>query len=250
MTQYVGNGAELEIKLTDHKGKSHGTFKDKLIANRLSASIQVPSDAKDALFADVKLPKHGLSQKSPALLLLPAVEIKNVKWDKEEARRGDILKLSADVEGVPDGMEAEITIWEHDADGAHDLVTKLPVLVDGGQVETEWEFEYLEDTDDIPTEEEAERGYAWPEYFFNVTIGGVTERSNILPFQDWVNIRLLDMDGQPIPNQEYLLILADGSERRGHLDDMGEARLDDLPPGGCRIVLPGHENAIRPLDSD
>ena len=107
-----------------------------------------------------------LTKKSNCMYVYPAVEIKNLKWDKNEARRGDILKLTADVTNVYEGAEAEIQIWEHDSDGAHDLITKFPVIVKNKKIEADWEYEYHEDTDDIPTEEETEKGYNPPEYFF------------------------------------------------------------------------------------
>jgi hypothetical protein len=50
---------------------------------------------------------------------------KILKWDKKEARRGDILKLTADVINLYEGSEVEIRIWEHDSDGAHDLIGDL-----------------------------------------------------------------------------------------------------------------------------
>jgi hypothetical protein len=43
------------------------------------------------------------------------IEITNADWDKQEARRGDVLKLNANVKGVRDGAESQIEIWEHDA---------------------------------------------------------------------------------------------------------------------------------------
>ncbi|RMH49182.1 MAG: hypothetical protein D6685_19525 [Bacteroidetes bacterium] len=240
-TRYVGNGAPVEIKLTDQSGKTHGTFKDKLFANRLAAQILVPSRAEAALFAEVKLPRHGLTMQSGALLLMPPIIIENARWSAREARRGDLLTLEADVKGPPDGTEAEITIYEHDADGAHDLVTKLPLLVQKGKVRTEWTFEYVEDTDDIPTDDELEQGYTAPEYFFRVSIHGVTADSEKLTFQDRLEVRLVDEQGVPIAEHEYVLHLADGSTREGRLDTEGRLQADDLPPGPLWVEYPESE---------
>ncbi|MDX1739981.1 MAG: hypothetical protein R3178_01760 [Rhodothermales bacterium] len=224
--------------MSDHSGRKHGTEKGALSGNRLSMEIMVPDAARDALYAEFKLPKHGLKQRSPPLLLTPPIQITNVKWDKQEARRGDTLQLTADVDEVADGTDAEVTIFEHDADGAHDLVTKFDTKVDGGKVELAWGFEYHEDTDDIPTEEEAEQGYQSPEYFFRVDIFGVTADSELLTFVDWMEIELLTRDGRPIGNEDYVIRLPDGSERRGRLDEMGRATETDVPPGGARVEFP------------
>jgi len=232
-TRFVGNGATLQIKLTDHQGKTHGTFKNEIHNNHLSAKVQIPPKARDALYAEVKFPKHGLKQKSPALLLTPPVEVNNAQWSKDEARRGDILTLSADVKGVPDGTEAQVEIFEHDADGAHDPITRFSTLVEKKRVEAEWEYEYHEDTDDIPTEAEVEKGYQSPEYFFRVEVEGVAEDSKLLTFKDWIEITLRTYTG----SEQYVLHLPDGSTRKGTFDKEGTALEEDVPPGPCMIEV-------------
>jgi len=241
-TRYVGNGATLQIKLTDHQGTTHGTFKNQIHNNHLSAEVQVPPKAKDALYAEVKLPKHGLKQKSPALLLTAPVKIKNAEWSKDEARRGDVLTLLADVKGVPNGTEAAIKIFEHDEESAHDLITELSTLVEKEQVEVEWEYEYHEDTDSIPTEEEAEKGYKPPEYFFQVEVEGVEAESGLLTFKDWIELKLTTPSGTPIANEPYRVTLANGSELKGRLDSNGYARIEDIAPGSVDVSYPQRGN--------
>ena len=240
-TTYVGNNAEMEIELSDEGGAKHGTFKDKIHGNAFGAGIVVPEEAREALYATVKLPRHGLEMKSGPLKIIPPIEITNPAWSAPEARRGDILTLTADIKGAPDGTEAEIIIFEHDADDAHDLITQFPVLVESNKVEAEWEYEYHEDTDDIPTEEESEKGYQWPEYFFRVRIGGVFSDSELLKFKDWIEIELVDESGNPIPDKEYILHLPDGQERKGRLDEQGYVRVEEVPPGPCKIDFSGLE---------
>ncbi|UCF64277.1 MAG: hypothetical protein JSW33_00175 [bacterium] len=237
-TRYVGSNSDLEIELSDHSGKKHGTIKSKISGNYYSSQIEVPIKAEKILYANVKLPKHDLEMKSNPLLVLPPIEITNLKWDKKEARRGDIVKLTADIKEVATGTEAEIEIYEHDADGAHDLITKFPVTVKNNKIELDWEYEYHEDTDDIPTEEESEKGYNPPEYFFRVSVGGALADSDLLGFKDWIEIDLKNQLGQPIPNEKYELTLPDGSKREGTLDDLGTAIEKDVPPGKCTIHFP------------
>jgi hypothetical protein len=237
-TRYVGNGSTLQIKLTDHQGTTHGTFENEIHNNHLSAEVQVPPKAKDALYAEVKLPDHGLKQKSPALLLTAPVKIKNAEWSKDEARRGDVLTLSADVKGVPDGTEATVEIFEHDEESAHDLITQLSTPVEDQQVEMEWEYEYHEDTDSIPTDEEAEKGYKPPEYFFQVEVEGVEAESELLTFKDWIEVSLVDEEGQPVPGESYVLHMPDGSKREGELDSDSRVTEKDVPPGRCIARFP------------
>lgn len=237
-TRYVGNGARLKIRLTDHRGTTHGTYKAQIHNDHLSTDIQVPPKAEKALYAEVNFSKHGLKQKSPALVLTAPVTVENAAWSKSEARRGDVLTLSADVEGVPDGTEATIEILEHDEDGAHDPVTELSALVEKKKVEAEWKYEYHEDTDDLPTEEEAEKGYQPPEYFFRVEVEGITAESGLLTFKDWVEIEFRDESGERVPEKKYVIHLADGSKREGTLDAEGYAKEENVPPGPIKVSFP------------
>jgi hypothetical protein len=237
-THYVGNNSDIEIEFSDHSGKKFGTSKSKISGNHLLLQILVPADAGQIFYAEVKLPKHGLNKKSNPLLILPKIEISNLKWDKKEARRGDILKLTADVKGAQEGSEAEIEIWEHDEDKAHDLITKIPVTVKSDKVETNWEYEYYEDTDDIPSKEETEKGYNPPEYFFRVIINGTSADSGLLEFKDWIDIELKNQLEKPIPDEKYELTLPDGTQRKGTLDKEGKAVEKDVPPGKCVVTFP------------
>jgi len=217
-------------------------LKSKIAGNHLRKSITVPEKAKEALYAEVKLPKHKLKADSPALQLLPSVEIMNLQWSQQEARRGDILTLSAEIAGAPDGAESEIQIWEHDEDGAHDLITKFPATVTKEKIEAEWEFEYYEDTDDIPRDEEAEQGYQAPEYFFRVNYYGASQDSDLLKFKDFIEIELKDHDGIPIGGEHFTIKLPDGTEKEGDLDDDGYAKIEDVPPGKYNIIFDEHQD--------
>lgn len=172
------------------------------------------------------------------------IKISNAKWDKQEARRGDTLKLTADVKGIPDGTEVQIEILEYDADGAHDLIKKFPAKVQSKKIEAEWAFEYHEDTDDIPTHEESEKGYNAPEYFFRVTANGENAESGLLKFKDWIEIKLLDEYGEPVAGAEYAVLFADGTEIQGKLDKNGRSIIQNVPPGPYRLQFPEHEDSI------
>ena len=105
-------------------------------------------------------------------------------------------------------------------------------------MEVEWAYEYHEDTDDIPTEEEVEKGYQSPEYFFHVEVEGVRAESGLLAFKDWVEIELRDPAGNPIADERYRVTLPDGSELEGRLGKEGSATLDDVPPGPVEVSFP------------
>lgn len=54
----------------------------------------------------------------------------------------------------------------------------------------------------------------------------------------WVEIKLIDDKGKPVPNEKYLLVLPDGSNVEGTLDAQGWARQDEIDPGTCRVCFP------------
>ncbi|MEM8559066.1 MAG: hypothetical protein AAGG50_14695 [Bacteroidota bacterium] len=230
-TRFVGNGAPLVTRLFDASGKTFGPYQDRLLNNRLSTVVTVPDGARDTLMAEVRLPDHGLQQDSEALLLFPPVEVRNAQWSQPEARRGDVLTLTTEVTGAPDGTRAEIAILEHDSDGAHDPITRFPAFVKQGRVEAEWAFEYHPDTDDVPTAGELETPYSHPEYFFRVEVLGIEAESPLLQFKDWVEVVLVDQRGQPVPDARYDVEFADGSTSSGTLDAEGRAVVRDVPPG-------------------
>jgi hypothetical protein len=238
-THFVGDGSEIRITIRNDSGSRLDRVEDKVYGNRFKGKWSISDKAKDAIYFEAELRKHGLKKESEKMRIIPPIEITNARWSQQEARRGDILTLTADVKEVPDGTEALIEIYEHDADGAHDLITKFPVIVESNKIETEWEYEYYEDTDDIPTAEESEKGYNPPEYFFRVKIGKVFADSGLLEFKDWIEIELRNAAGEPIPNVDFVVYLANGEEKTGKLDGNGYVKLEDVPPGKYKVDFPG-----------
>lgn len=67
--------------------------------------------------------------------------------------------------------------------------------------------------------------------------GAQTPRTRTEP-KTWIEIELLDMADQPVPNIRYVIELADGSARTGTLDQRGRARVDGIDPGQCNVRFP------------
>lgn len=237
-TKYVGNNNDIKIEIKDKSGKSGGTIKGKITGNRFWKEIEIPDNLKDEVTAMVKLSKLGLEKKSDSLTLLPPAKISNVKWDKNEAARGDKLNLTADIKGAYDGAEATIEIYEHDDNDAHELVTSFPALVKNQKIKTEWEFQYTDDTDKIPTDDEAENGYKNPEYFFRVILGEVSEDSGLMKFKDFIEINIANEYGKILSGLRYSLTLPNGEKKEGKVNDDGIISENNLPPGKCKIEFP------------
>jgi hypothetical protein len=248
-TAFVGEGADIQITGKSEKGKKLGKIRDIIKNNVYTGDFDIPDDCElgDEIYFEVKLSKNGIDGRSNSIPVHPAPVVKNIKWSADEARRGNQVTMSADVEKVHDGTEVIVTVYEHDRDGAHDRITELPAIVNGKKTEVTWEFEYLDATVAIPTEGELQQydkknHYAQPEYFFTLNIGGEEygrkQESGFLRFIDRLRFRPLGESGEPFPGAEYIIYLADGTEKKGKLDDNGEAVEEDLPPGQVTIVLP------------
>lgn len=53
----------------------------------------------------------------------------------------------------------------------------------------------------------------------------------------WVEMEVVDMEGNPVPNQRYLCALPNGQVQEGVLDSRGMVRFDGIDPGNCVFVL-------------
>ena len=178
--------------------------------------------------------------------------ISNAKWSQEEARTGDIVKLSADAIGYDDGEKAKITIYEMDHDGNDDFIEELEAEVKGEKIKAQWEYYYTPDDDDTDSNsdnstgkngeqndsDKGKTGYTLPEYYFEVEVLGQKTRSTILQYQAWIEISIINEYDEPLANERYIVHFPDGHQRTGLLDDNGKAREDNIPPGKFRIELP------------
>jgi len=256
-TMFVGEGGKINITGKSEKGKNLGKIKDKIYGNGYSGKLKIPDKIKpgDTAYFTVKLPQLGLKAESNRIRLVPKIEVSNMKWDKKEARRGDTLKLAADVEGVRDESEVKVLIYERSPEGNDDKIAEIPTRVKNKKVEVLWEYEYHGSTRNIPAEEELqkyseEKHYNHPEYFFALKIDneeyGKDQKSGLLEFKDWFEISLVDEKGNPRADEKYVLHLPDGSNREATLDSKGYAREENIPPGAIDIEFPNIDDIVSP----
>jgi hypothetical protein len=247
LTAFVGEGATIKIEGKSENGKKLGKIKDVIKRNKYVGEFEIPEDTEldDMIYFEVELPKNNLEGESNRIPVFPPVQVFNLKWSAKEARRGDILTLSADVNGLRDHTEVTVIIYEYDRDSAHDKIIELPATVMNKRIELQWEYEYHEDTDEIPTQEELDKygkKYNPPEYFFTVKVEeteyGVDQESGLLEFKDWVEIVVTDSSDEPLADERYILHLPDGSDIEGSLDAAGCTRVEGIPPGDCRFEFP------------
>lgn len=59
----------------------------------------------------------------------------------------------------------------------------------------------------------------------------------------WIEIELVGEDGKPIPDEEYKVVLPDGSVKEGQLDQNGWARVESKPAGEGEVSFPKLDEA-------
>jgi hypothetical protein len=247
LTAFVGQGAPIKITGKSDNGKKIGKIEGEMRGNRFIGAIPIPDDIEDGdyVYFEVELSKNSLKGESDRIPARPAVVVSELNWGASVAARGDIVTLSGKVSSVPSGWEITLVVYEYDDDGCHDPVVELPAQVRDGKFELKWEYQYYEDTDEIPTQGELDTydaKYAHPEYFFTVRVDGTEygaeQASGLLRFKDFLKLQVLDERGEPMANEKYVLRLADGTERKGNLNSDGFLEEEDLPPGEVIIEWP------------
>jgi hypothetical protein len=248
-TILVGTGAKVKVTCRTQQGKKLGTVEGTICLNRFRGKIVIPEKVKpgDYVYLEAKLPKHGLSEESNHIPVRAPIEVSSMQWSKTEVRRDEEVTLSCNfTNGVEEGDDVTVVIYEYDNDDRHDEVVKIPTVIKNNKVELTWNFLFQDDTDDIPTEGELQKygkSYNSPEYFFVVMVDripvGKNQESGILNFLDFIEFIVADSSGTPITDKPFTITFADGSKRDGTLDSKGCARFDDIPAGPYIIDVEG-----------
>ena len=55
----------------------------------------------------------------------------------------------------------------------------------------------------------------------------------------WIEFRLVDKAGDPIPGEQYVVRMPDQSLQQGRLDREGKVRFEGILPGQAKISFPG-----------
>jgi uncharacterized Zn-binding protein involved in type VI secretion len=197
------------------------------------------------LTGDATIRRGGLPNEGDYTVRLFSVF--NAQWSEESARVGDVVKLSAETKGYEDGTPARFQIYERDIEGPDKEVARIKTQVQADKLECEWEYQYIEDSDDYPKEGGFE-SYSSPEYYFEAAVGDQKARSGLLEFEDCVEIELKDENDNPVANEDYILYLANGEVRRGKVDSNGYKKEENVPPGEWDVEFPNLCNASEKVD--
>jgi hypothetical protein len=247
-TSLVGNGATIKITCKNDNGKKLAKAEGVVFNNKFEGPILIPDNVKtdDMVFFEAELPKHSLKGESNSIPVRPAIKVTKMQWDRKEVKRKDVVTMTCEFQsGVEDGDDAVIFIYEHNPNSCDIKTTSIPTTIKNNKVELQWEFNYQDDTQQIPTDDDMkprEKKYSNPQFYFVVVVDGVkigeNKESGLMKFLDIFDIEFKNIRGEPLSDREYILHFADGSQRKGNLDKEGRSSETDLPPGKIQIELP------------
>jgi hypothetical protein len=129
---------------------------------------------------------------------------RNPRWSAARCRFDEVVELLWDLPGVADGAPVELEVFEHDADGEHDLVARAVVAVRDGQARLRWHVPRVDDADDVPTPVDEAADFALPEFFFVARHGDVEARcEELLIFATDLELPLEGGGGRRLANTAY-----------------------------------------------
>ena len=185
-----------------------------------------------------RLRNTGLSSTGSHEIALHSIV--SAKWSASSAQDGETVKMKVETAGFDDGTTVEIEIKQRDFNRADRTIeTRRNLTISGNKVEEEWVYEYPE-RDREATQTQRRTRYSSPVYYFVAKIEGYSARSDILNYKDWIEIELLDSEGNPVANADYEIHFSNGEIRRGQLDSNGRAREERVPTATHEIRFPNN----------
>ena len=247
-TSFVGNGAKIKITCRTEAGKKLDKVEGTVFNNRYTGTVLIPDNCKpnDMIYFEAELPKHGLKQQSNSIPVRPVIKVSKMQWDRQEVNRKDAVTLTCQFQsGVQDDDEATVLIYEHNPNSSDIKVVSIPTVIKDNKIEMLWEFDYQDDTIQIPTKGDLKpykKNYANPQFFFLVVVDGVKigekRESGLMKFKDWVSYPVFDEGDNILSNEQFTIQFADGTSQKGTTDTNGVLKMAKVPPGKVTITFP------------
>ncbi len=220
----VEEGHQLNVQFTDRGGNP-------IVGPRYRVSSPDGTVTEGPLAGEVR--RGGVSEGDHEIEL---TAITDAQWSKKSAVVGDTVKLAIETAGIESGEAVTFRIMMKDAGFADRQLTELEGEVSGDKAEVEWEFDVGEGYTRTQRER-MQRRYTSPSFYFVAEVSGLSQRSGILSYKDWIELRIKDDEGNPLANKQYTLYLSNGEVRSGFLDSNGYAREENLPPGPVEVSI-------------
>ncbi len=90
---------------------------------------------------------------------------------------------------------------------------------------------------EAPSPVEVETAFALTQQIMQtMSIGTATQKTKVK--KEWIEIILVDLDGNPMPGVKYRITPPNGASVEGNLNQYGQAGLYQIDPGNCKITFP------------
>nr|MBN2276482.1 PAAR domain-containing protein [candidate division Zixibacteria bacterium] len=221
----VKEGHYIDAKVVDKGGKP-------IVGGKYRIKLPDGSETSGPLTGQVK--KSGIDEGNCDIALQA---ITKAAWSEKQAAVGDKVKLQVETAGVKSGTPATLEIFIRDANFADRMLDAIETKLKGDKIEEEWELKVDEKLLKINESKEEQGGYSMPSYYFRAKIGDLLARSGILDYQDYIELKIKDDEGNPVKGAKYKVFLTNGAVRQGTLDDNGYAKVERVPPGQVRVVV-------------
>ena len=163
--------------------------------------------------------------------------ITRAEWSKKEAEVGEKVKLIVETTGIENGEKATLQIYIKDSSFADRLLKTISTEVKSDKIEEEWELKIAKDLLDVQDEKSSIDKYSTPLFVFEVQAGGQKQRSGLLQYKDWIELKIKDAEGKSLANKKFKLYFPNGEIREGTLDSNGYAKVGKIPPGKFKISI-------------
>jgi hypothetical protein len=156
-------------------------------------------------------------------------DVRHARWGVERIRVGESVTMEAEAVGFEEGATAVFVVYRRGIRDADAMIDALEGSVASGHVSVQWRLDPARRATLDPNDETVPPG---GDFYFEVIAGAAMARSGDLRLVDDLEIRLSD-GGAPLV--DYMVLLPDGSTRRGRLDALGDAVERDVAPGLSRV---------------
>jgi uncharacterized Zn-binding protein involved in type VI secretion len=201
-------------------------------------SIKTPDNRQvnGPLVGQVK--QKGVKEGSHEIKLRAIVD---VRWADPKAQVGDKVKLTVETAGIEDGEKALLRIFVKDANFVDHEYEALEAEVESDKIEKEWELKIDERLLDHQDSKAKGGRYSVPYFYFVAEVGGLRQKSALLKYTDWIEVKIKDADDNAIANKKFKLFFPNGEVREGTLDSQGKARVENVPAGRANVAVDPRE---------
>jgi uncharacterized Zn-binding protein involved in type VI secretion len=221
----------LDVKFTDNGG---------MPISGLSYHLEGPGGVDEDGPLTGQIRKAGVESGTFTIELRAITE---AKWSQASARDGETVQMQVSVEGIDDGTPAILEVFERNPNSPDKSVRKIEdAEVQGDKIEAEWHYEWLDEEVADSDDQEKRPKPQSPGFYFNVSVAGALARSGILNYKDFIEVSLVDVNDDPVPDAKFVAYLPDGSVREGTLDSSGYAKIEKVPPGAWSVSFPDREH--------